>query len=116
MPGKRGAPRGNQNARTHGYYSKVLRSADRLAIEDAAGCEGMDGEIAILRWKIRQLLEKQPDNVSLQLEAVRTLSKLLKAKYDLSAEQKNTLKDAILKVLTEAAIPLGLKFLPGVPK
>jgi len=27
---KRGAPKGNQNARKHGFYSKVLDEAERL--------------------------------------------------------------------------------------
>jgi len=41
-----GAPRGNQNARKHGFYSKVLNEVERLDFELATGVEGIDDEIA----------------------------------------------------------------------
>ena len=34
---RRGAPKGNQNARKHGFYSKVLDEAEQLDFELAAG-------------------------------------------------------------------------------
>jgi len=34
---KRGAPEGNQNARKHGFYSKVLDEAEQLDLELATG-------------------------------------------------------------------------------
>ena len=113
---KPGAPRGNRNAVKHGFYARVLSAANQIAIEEAAGCEGLDDEIAVLRWKIRVLLEKDPDNLELHLNAINTLAKLLKARYELSAEQKTSLRDAIFKVLTEVAIPLGIKLIPGMPR
>ncbi|MAF85714.1 MAG: hypothetical protein CL875_04470 [Dehalococcoidales bacterium] len=39
---KRGAPEGNQNARKHGFYSKVLDEAEQLDFELATGVEGID--------------------------------------------------------------------------
>lgn len=112
---KGGAPEGNRNAVRHGFYSKVLNAADQVAIEEAAEVAGLDDEVAIMRWKIRQLLENDPDNIELQMEALTKLSRLLKARYDLSAEQKDSLKEAMLRVLTDVAIPLGIKFIPGAP-
>jgi uncharacterized protein YjcR len=49
---KRGAPRGNQNARKHGFYSRVLDDAEELDFEQATEVEGLDEEIALLRVKI----------------------------------------------------------------
>ena len=57
---KRGAPKGNQNARKHGFYAKVLDEADQLDFELASGVEGIDDEIALLRVKIKSILENDP--------------------------------------------------------
>ena len=62
MKRKRGAPKGNQNARKHGFYSKVLDEAERLDFELATGVEGIDEEIALIRVKIKSLLERDPEN------------------------------------------------------
>ena len=41
-PGKRGAPKGNQNARKHGFYSRVLEEAERLDFKIASSVDGID--------------------------------------------------------------------------
>jgi len=105
---KRGAPKGNQNARKHGFYSKVLDEAERLDFELAAGVEGFDDEIALLRVKIKSLLENDPENIKLLMDVTNTLVRLVKTKYNISKEQKKGLKEAIENVLKDIAIPLGL--------
>ena len=47
--GKRGAPKGNQNARKHGFYSRALTEAEKVELEEASYVEGVDQEIALLR-------------------------------------------------------------------
>ena len=108
----RGAPRGNQNARKHGFYSQVLDEAEKESLEEAAQIEGLDDEIAILRVKLRRILEEHPDNIEIQMQAVNTLARLIRTRYKITREQKKSLKDAITTVLTEVAIPLGVKFIP----
>ena len=105
---KRGAPKGNQNARKHGFYSKVLDEAEQLDFELAAGVEGFDDEIALLRVKIKSLLENDPENIKLLMAATTTLANLVKMKYKITKEQKQGLKEAIENVLKDIAIPLGL--------
>jgi hypothetical protein len=105
---KRGAPKGNQNARKHGFYSKVLNEAEQLDFELAAGVNGFDDEIALLRVKIKSLLENDPENIKLLMAATTTLANLVKTKYKISKEQKQGLKEAIENVLKDIAIPLGL--------
>jgi len=39
--GKRGAPEGNQNARKHGFYSRVLDEAEQIDFEQATGVEAL---------------------------------------------------------------------------
>jgi len=105
---KRGAPRGNQNARKHGFYSKVLDEVERLDLELAQGVEGVDDEIALLRVKIKSILESDPENIRLIMEATNTLARLVRTRYNITKEQKKGLKEAIGNVLKDIALPLGI--------
>lgn len=108
---KTGAPSGNQNAKKHGFYSKALDKAEELQLEAARGIDGLDEEIAILRVKLRTIMQSDPDNIELALAAANTIARLVRTRYNISKEQKRSLKDAIAKVLTEIAVPLGIKAL-----
>jgi hypothetical protein len=114
--GRRGAPKGNQNARKHGFYSKVLDEAEQLDLELASGVEGIDDEIALLRVKIKSVLENDPENIRLLMEATSTLANLVKTKYNISKEQRKGLKEAIENVFKEIAIPLGIKVIENIAK
>ncbi len=116
MERKRGAPKGNQNARKHGFYSKVLDEAERLDFELATGVEGIDDEIALLRVKIKSLLEHDPENIKLIMQAANTLARLVKTRYNITKEQKKGLKEAIGNVLRDVALPLGISIGAAVSK
>ena len=105
---KRGAPKGNQNARKHGFYSKVLDEAEQLDFELATGVDGIDDEIALLRVKIKSLITYDPDNIKLIMQATTTLARLVRTKYNISKKDKKNLKEAIGNVLKDVAIPLGI--------
>jgi len=108
---KRDAPKGDWNARRHGFYGQVLDEAEKLHLEQARDIEGVDEEIAILRVKLRELVEKQPDRLDLYLAVATTIARLIKTRYSITKEQKKSLKEAVAKVLTEIALPLGIKAL-----
>jgi len=105
---QRGAPKGNQNARKHGYYSNVLDQNEKLYVAQAVGVEGIDEEIAVLRAKLKSVLDNDPKNIPLMLHAAETLTKLLKAKYNLSKADKQGLKEGITSVIREIGLPLGI--------
>jgi len=105
---KRGAPKGNQNARKHGFYSRVLDEAEQLDFELASGVEGIDDEIALLRVKIKSILENEPENIKLIMQATNTLERLIRTRYKISKEQRKGLKEAIGNVLRDVALPLGI--------
>ena len=105
---KRGAPKGNQNARKHGFYSRALTEAEKTDHSEASLNEGIDQEIAFLRMKLKELAENEPDRIDLHLEAANTIARLIRTRYQVSKEEKQSLKDAITKVLTEVAAPLGI--------
>lgn len=106
---RRGAPKGNQNARKHGFYSRVLTREEKEDMERAVNLEGLDEEIALLRVKIKSVAEHDPENIALLAEALGTLYRLLQAKQRLSKEDKKGLKEAIGNVLKEIAVPLGIE-------
>jgi len=105
---KSGAPKGNQNARKHGFYAKVLDEAEQFDFELASGVNGIDDEITLLRVKIKSVLEKDPENIKLIMQATNTLAGLVKTRYNITKEQKKGLKEAIGNVLRDVALPLGI--------
>jgi hypothetical protein len=105
---KRGGQPDNQNARKHGFYSRVLDEAEQLDFELAVGVEGIDDEIALLRVKMKSLLEHDPENIKLIMQATNTLAGLVKTSYKITKEQRKGLKEAIANVLREVALPLGI--------
>ncbi len=109
---RRSPPKQDQSAAKHDFYAKALDEAERIELEEAATIEGLNDEIAILRLKLRQLLEQYPERVDLQMRAANTLARLIRTRYNITAEQKKNLREAIARVLRDVALPLGIKFLP----
>ena len=97
---RKGSPRG--------FYSRALDEAEKLELEEASRVEGIDDEIALLRIKLRELLEEQPERIDLHFEAANIIARLVKTRYQITREQKRSLKEAIQKVLTESAVPVGV--------
>ena len=114
--GKKGAPIGNQNARKHGFYSKVLDETEQAKFELATKVEGIDNEIALLRVKIMSLLERDPENIKLIIKATNTLEKLVRTRYNISKEDSKGLKEAISNVLKDVALPLGIGITSSIDK
>ncbi len=113
---KRGAPKGNQNARKHGFYSKVLDEREQQDFALASSVDGVDDEIALLRVKIKSVLEHDPENIKLIMRATNTLERLIRTRYNISKEQKPGLKEAISNVIKDVALPLGIKFFTNLNK
>lgn len=91
-----------------GFYSRALEEAENLELDEAHRLEGVDDEIALLRLELAKLLRNHPEEIDLHLKAANTIARLVKIKYQISKEQKNSLKEAIARVLTEVALPLGI--------
>ena len=98
-------------ANKQNFYNAVLDEAEKLNFESASGVEGIDDEITILRMKIRSVLEKDPENLGLLMEATNMLAKLVKIRYNISKEQKKGLGEAIKNVIKDIGIPLGVAIL-----
>jgi len=100
--------KGERKGRPRSFYSRALDEAEKLELEEASYVEGIDQEIALLRVKLRKLLEEQPERIDLHFEAANIIARLVKTRYQITKEQKKSLKEAIEKVLTEVAVPIGV--------
>jgi hypothetical protein len=107
LKNKGGAPRGNQNARKHGFYSKVLDEREQSDYEQATEVEGLDSEIALLRVKIKSLAKRDPENLKLIVQSTNALARLVMTRYNISKNDKQGLKEAIVNVLRGVALPMG---------
>lgn len=91
-----------------GFYSQALDEAEKFELEEASQIEGIDEEIALLRIKLRELLQEQPERIDLHFEAANIIARLVKTRYHITREQKKSIREGIQKVLTEVAVPLGI--------
>ena len=64
-----------QRAKTgkRGFYGPALDEAACLKLEEAAGMEGLDQEIALLRFRLCELIEKSPEACELHLKIISQL-------------------------------------------
>ena len=105
---KKSSPRGSRKSERSDFYLKVLDEAEKLDFREATDVDGVDNEIALLRVKIKSVLEKDPENIRLIMQATNTLAGLVKMRYRITKEQRQGLKEAIGNVLKDVAIPLGI--------
>lgn len=102
LPG--GAPKHNQNAKTHGFYAKHVNVRD---LQSALDVHGVDGEIAVLRVKIADVLASGlpiTETAPLLRQLITSLTLLLKLQQLLNPKSTNDLDDALANVLTEMGL------------
>jgi len=100
--------KGEEKVSRSNFYAMVLDEAERIDFELAAGVNGIDDEIALLRVKIKTLVGDDPKNMKLLVEATNALERLVRTRYRITKEHRKGLKEAIGNVLRDVAIPLGL--------
>lgn len=103
---KQGGQPGNQNARTHGLYSKHLSPEDHRALQAAAGVSELDYEIALLRAKALSILDHDPDNTVLFL-ALSALARAMQARQRLVSASPDGLAEAVKNTLAGVSLPPG---------
>jgi len=89
------------------FYENGLDEPRQADFEKARAVEGLDDEIALLRIKLRELVNSDPDRLDLCLRAADTIARLVSTRHRMTGRQKQSLKEAVTKVLTEIAIPIG---------
>ncbi len=107
MKNKRGAPKGNQNARKHGCYAKYLTEEERAELRDFSRVEGVDDEIALLRLRISWALRDGTDARVLAMMTA-SLGRMIRTKSLIGVSDKDALKEGLVTVLRDIALPAGL--------
>ena len=108
-----GAPRGNQNARTHGFYARTLSPQEVGDLVSYAANMSLDDELACARVALRRVLEfVQQDSsdlnqdqyiqvVKLVFYGTRTIARLLRERTTLSDAAADRLTRIFGKVLDD---------------
>jgi len=84
MKRKRGGQKGNQNARKHGFYSGDLSPAQLSEFWHIITTEKIEPQSAIMRIKLRLLLQQEPVNRRVLRDAARLLARWKSAGSPLS--------------------------------
>ncbi|MEN8614742.1 hypothetical protein ABFB09_05610 [Dehalogenimonas sp. THU2] len=104
-PKRRGAPAGNRNACTHGYYSKGFIENARRRIQEVTGFTGIDGELFLSIYRMQLVIKHDPDNVRVQQRAMASFMDMVRRKYDVGHRDVNDLAAAMNKVRHDFALP-----------
>ena len=81
------------------FYGSALNEAERMQLRKAEEIEGLDDEIAVLRVKLRTVVEKHPENLPLMLRGIDLLVKAVSARYRLSKKAEEDLADSLAGVI-----------------
>ena len=84
----RGAPRN--------FYRGALDAAEQEHLEAAAGAEGLDDEVALLRVLLRRELASHPEDLRLVLQGMTLLVRAVAARYRLSPADQEALEERIV--------------------
>lgn len=107
-PRKR-SPQQPKSGKKESFYARLFDEAEKLDFELAAGVDGIDDEIALLRVEIKKAVSGgNADNLRLLVQATNALERLIRTRYQITREQRKGLREAIGNVLRDIAVPLGI--------
>ena len=124
--GKVGAPVGNQNRRTHGFYSQYLHRDELADLVASAGEWSLEGEVAIARVALRRLMAylARADELSpldytrvanVAFRGARTVARLMQEHYDLTqVTGTDELTQALNAALDSLSEEWGVELATGV--
>ncbi len=86
----------------HRLYDLALSEAERLQLDEARRVEGFDEEVAVLRVRLRRLLEERPEEeMRLLLQAVALLVRAAAVKHRLSPAAADDLSRGLASVIAQ---------------
>lgn len=91
------------------FYANVLDEAERQELKAAAALDGIDDEIALMRFRIKQLA--RTTNVDDLTRCMTALCRLVSTRYNVTKHEKKGIREAMTTVLRDIALPLGIHVL-----
>jgi len=87
----------------------ILDSTEQRDLDVANGVEGIDEEIALLRFEIKQAISGGDErNLLLLVKAASALEKLIRTRHKIKSDQRKGFKEAIGNVINDILIPMGV--------
>ena len=102
---RRGAPKGNQNARKRNFYSKKLTAEEQKDVRRASRVDGIDDEIAMARVKLQWLMDNDPTNLKMIWRGMNSLGRLLRTRNGLGKDDARSIEEAVEKLLGGVPLP-----------
>ena len=94
------------------FYGSMLSDSMKEALQEAGVIEGLDQEIAFLRFRLRGLLGDIAKNQRHIFKVIELIIRAYAAKIRAPGESDDPDDDAIIEMLREATDTLGLKRVP----
>lgn len=89
---------GRRTTRAKAFYEHALTEAEIPALAEARDVHGLTEEAALLRVRLREALERQPDDWDVLLSGVRLLVNVLLVQHRLSGQQAEDLTSSLAGV------------------
>jgi hypothetical protein len=103
---QRGGQPGNHNAVKHGFYSRELNKQEKVDFNIAAGMDGIEEEIALLRYKIKKAVTSGEISDLIPLSRITyALEKLIRTNQKLFAPANSN--EAGLRKLFREVLAMG---------
>ena len=92
---KRGGQKGNQNARSHGFYSSALTPVETGRLQDVLSHQSIDPEMAALCVKLQSAVEQSGADCHTLKEVGRLILKRAVQKHPLDRKTRAFMKEYI---------------------
>jgi hypothetical protein len=103
------ARRNQKKAKTRtNYYTLSLDETRKRDLETAGGIEGLEDEISLLRARIKNLLETDPENLEMLIKTADILNKMVKTHCSYNKKPAKNVGETIQNIITEIGVPLGV--------
>ena len=98
----------DEKKKKRSYYSKPLDELERVELRNAASIEGIDEELALIRFKIKQLIKLSKNKDEDIASYINVLCRALITRRAIEVSGTSQLKKAIGNVVRDVLIPLGV--------
>ncbi|MEX1253055.1 MAG: hypothetical protein WEE64_01810 [Dehalococcoidia bacterium] len=101
---ERKAPRrrstgGGRAALAKNFYRSALEAAEQIELDEASDIERLDDEIALLRVRLRKVVDEKREDIPLMLRGIDMLVKAVSARYRLSKQAEEDLAASLASVV-----------------
>ena len=94
------------------FYAASMTRTDKKRLADAQVVRGLNDEIALLRLKLGNLVDNDPDNIPLIFKGADLIVRAVAARTRVSKDSPEDSEQAIYHMLKDASEHFGLKMIP----